>query len=321
MMTIVMPAASNGAVADADTTVSSASTSSQRKHGRLVAHILAAFAADPDAALTVADIAMPAYGVELRQVTKAQRVAVLRAMRRAVELEPRFGLMNGEGSQGQLVVHDRTRVMSYALARLKADWCHRYQWTPAYPDAWTDTEEQLRARLAPGGREHERVVPGGCWWRRCLVPQAEIAGDRETAARLREKDERELAAFVSATETMLSGVFGSRRPSAPAPVKPDRLDPAWDDDVGWETLWGQAKGPRQRRDVLARRVRAAGGKVRRWSLDLPQELPAGRSARIIERWAARAGFGTRVFYDVKLTTVSSGYERYAEETPAASAAA
>jgi hypothetical protein len=40
------------------------------------------------------------------------------------------------------------------------------------------------------------------------VPQAEIAGDHETAARLREKDERELAAFVSATRDDAVGVFG-----------------------------------------------------------------------------------------------------------------
>jgi hypothetical protein len=102
--------------------------------------------------------------------------------------------------------------------------------------------------------------------------------------------------------------------------EPDRLDPAWDDDAGWAALWGQAKGPRQRRDVLARRVRAAGGKVRRGRSTCRRSCP-GPLGRIIERWAARAGFGTRVFYDVKLTTVSSGYERYAEETPAASAAA
>ncbi len=320
-MTIVMPAAPNGAVVNADATVSSASTSSQRKHGRLVAHILAAFAADPDAALTVADIAMPAYGAELWQVTKAQRVAVLRAMRRAVELEPRFGLMNGEGSQGQLIAYDRTRVLSYALARLKANYYHQYQWATPVWSSPTDTEEQLKARLAPGGREHECVVQGGCWWRHCLVPQAEIAGDHETAARLREKDEHELAAFLAATKTMLSGVFGSRRPSAPAPVKPDRPDPAWDDDAGWAALWGQAKGPRQRRDVLARRVKAAGGKVRRWSLVMPWDQHRSRSRGIIESWAARTGFGDRVFYDVKLRTVSSGHERYAGETPAKGAAA
>jgi hypothetical protein len=55
---------------------------------------------------------------------------------------------------------------------------------------------------------------------------------------------------------------------------------------------------------------------------LPQELLAtDNSAGIIEWWAAQTGFGSRIFYDVKPKTVSSGYARYAEETPAASAAA
>src|SRR3954453_13452704 len=83
--------------------------------GRLVAGILATFAADPDAALTVADIAVPAYGVELRRVTKKHRVAVLRAMRGVGEVEPRFGLMNGGGPQGQMVIYDRVRALSYGL--------------------------------------------------------------------------------------------------------------------------------------------------------------------------------------------------------------
>ena len=112
----------------AEQAVSSGSTSSQRKHGRLVEHILAAFAAEPDAALTVADVAMCAYGVELHQVAKKHRVAVLRAMRRASELEPRLALMDGDGAQGQTIVHDRTRPLSYGLARLKGDTFPAYQW-------------------------------------------------------------------------------------------------------------------------------------------------------------------------------------------------
>ena len=76
------------------------------RRGRLVAGILAAFAADPDAALTVADIAMPAYGVGLDGVSKAHRVAVLRAMRRVRELEPRFGSLNGEGPEGQIIIYE-----------------------------------------------------------------------------------------------------------------------------------------------------------------------------------------------------------------------
>src|SRR4051812_36486322 len=76
------------------TAAAAAPAEARKRHGRLVAGILATFAADPDAALTVADIAMPAYGVELREVTKKHRVAVLRAMRRVCELEQRFGFMN-----------------------------------------------------------------------------------------------------------------------------------------------------------------------------------------------------------------------------------
>jgi hypothetical protein len=55
--------------------VSSANHAPQRKHGRVVAHILDVFAAGPDAALTVADIAMPIYGVQLHPAASERRRA------------------------------------------------------------------------------------------------------------------------------------------------------------------------------------------------------------------------------------------------------
>jgi hypothetical protein len=173
--------------------VSSANTALQGKHGRLVAHILDAFAADPDVALTVADVAMPAYGVPLRQVTKAHRVAVLRAMRRLNQLDRRWQLMNGEGAQGQVVLYDGSRVLSYGLARLKADYLRRYQ----YRERDTPDEAALRARIAPGGEDHRLVVPGGAWWRRTLLRLAKLAGDAALVERLEAEAECGLRAMTA----------------------------------------------------------------------------------------------------------------------------
>jgi hypothetical protein len=134
--------------------VSSGRHRPQRKHGRLVAHMLGVFAVDPDAALTVADVAMAAYGVPLHQVTKAHRVAVLRAMRRLNQLDRRWQLRNGEGTQGQVIIYDCTRVLSHGLAVEKADWSNEYQYRRP-SDGWRPRDEaELRARLAPGGRCH-----------------------------------------------------------------------------------------------------------------------------------------------------------------------
>jgi hypothetical protein len=289
----------------------------QRKHyGRLVARILAVFGADPDAALTVADIAMPAYGVELGRVTKAHRVAVLRAMRRVVELEPRFGLMNGEGPQGQMVIYDRTWPLSYGLARLKADCLYHYQWEMPRWAEQGDSEEKLKAMLAPGGSNHDAVVPGGVWSKHCLLPQAEFAGDYETVARLKEENEREFEAWLAVGMRM----FPARSDRDPAPVKRIGPDPAWDDDTAWRALWETAKGKRQRRDVVARLVKAVGGKVTRWSIYLPRDAfyAPGQLMRDIEWWAGESDFGSRIFHDDELRmmkTVSSGVRVYTEETP------
>jgi hypothetical protein len=273
----------------------------------LVAGILAAFAADPDGAFTVADVAMRAYGVELRQVTKVHRVAVLRAMRRVREVEARFGLENGEGPQGQMVIFDRTRVLSYGLGMLKADGGSYYQWSW---DRRTDTEEKLRARLAePGDIFNGFVSPGGVWWRHVQEAIAEVNGDHEAVARMAAEAEARSAAFLNGfRESAAAGAFGNfgrRRRRDPDPVKPDEPDPAWDDDPAWQSLWGAAKGRRQKRDIVRRRVRAAGGVVHRWHLEMPVELFGDDRARWLDRWLWPESLGFRGTQWKRLATVSS----------------
>jgi hypothetical protein len=187
-----------------------------RRHGRLVAGILATFAVDPDAALTVADIAMLAYGVELPEVTKAHRVAVLRAMRRVCELEPRFGLVDGDGPLGQAIIYDRTRALSYGLARLKADYLYHYQWSrvPRGEGSEPEGEAALRARLAPGGdHHHEYVTPGGGWWRHARKALAELEGDQETLAKVSAEQQAEWAAMMAFASE--AGFVRDPRPAPP----------------------------------------------------------------------------------------------------------
>jgi hypothetical protein len=270
----------------------------------LVAGILVMFAADPDGAFTVADVAMRAYGVGLRQVTKVHRVAVLRAMRRVCAVEPRFGLENGMGGEGQMVVFDGTRVLSRGLGVLKCRSGY-YQWRRCGPRS---TEEGLRARLAsPGDYFHEAVSPGGHLWRRCQRAM-EVGVDREAA----EAGARRAAVRAAVEKADAAGLLGRRRYN-PDPVPPDGPDPAWDDNDAWKALWMKAQGKKQRRDVAERRIKAAGGTAYATVYELPVDLPKGLALDCVRGWAAVTGFDGGPRW-VRRATVSSERPCLPEET-------
>jgi hypothetical protein len=262
-----------------------------------VAGILAWFEADPDIALSVADIAIRAYGVELSQVKKAHRVAVLRAMRRACDLEQRFGLLDGEGPQGQTIIFDRVRVLSYGLARLKADHVYHYQWSrvPKEDDGPED-EASLRARLAPGGGHHAYVTANGGWWRHADEARAELEGDRETAAKLRAEREADWAAIVDVG--LKAGFLRKRRPPPEVPAA------SWQDVKAWCAALDRALWRRDQRYILVKWIKAAGGVAHKWSFDLPEALWSSRAAAHMEGYARRCSF-TRGISFIEAEGVSS----------------
>jgi hypothetical protein len=98
------------------------------------------------------------------------------------------------GGGGTLVFFNQRRVLSYAMARLKAE---RYYWD----------EADLRDCLAPGGSDHHFILPpDGAWWRFVQRFTAQLDGDTELAARLGEEEEARFAVLVQAMNAALAKV-------------------------------------------------------------------------------------------------------------------
>jgi hypothetical protein len=197
--------------------------------GRVSRAIEAAIEADPDNAFTIEDLCDRVYpGVN--RVEKKHRVAVLRAAKAIVARRPELRWMIGEGLGGTLVVYDRYRVLSYAMARLKTDHFNRYRSNdkrnercmPAWarkalklPPAskgkvWVqkkhNTEEaELRASLSKKGRDHHLIVPGGAWWRHVQMHLAERDGDVERLAQLKGEQDQLLEQDVANITDALGG--------------------------------------------------------------------------------------------------------------------
>jgi hypothetical protein len=164
---------------------------------------MAAFAAEPDNAFLLSELCERIYP-RINRVEKKHRVAVARA----AKLIPTLAIMKRETLGGELVIYDPLNVMSYAMARLKADaflnCCYRnhdprkariretYAWligrnADKYAHlANTErevVEQELREMLVPGGTHHKYVVKGGSWWRHTEIARAKKRGDRETVQR------------------------------------------------------------------------------------------------------------------------------------------
>ena len=67
-----------------------------------------------------------------------------------------------------VAVLNRASLSSYAMRRLKQKFPHR-------------TEKGLRAKLAPGGDYHDRVVEGGRWWNDWQEDIAELKKQKAAA--------------------------------------------------------------------------------------------------------------------------------------------
>ncbi|MDX1072376.1 hypothetical protein GOL32_28285 [Sinorhizobium medicae] len=151
--------------------------------------IEATFAAEPDNALTTAELCArvfpdvrhvkwryPRSGKTFEKAVpdKKHRVAVIAAARRVIERQltadpdAAWDFLRGE-SRGSGLVFFGPGVFAYALARLKGDWLHA-----------DDPEEELRARLAPGGKDHHLIADGGHWRRHWEIYLAERKGETDT---------------------------------------------------------------------------------------------------------------------------------------------
>jgi hypothetical protein len=152
-----------------------------RGPGRIQRAISAAFAAEPDNALTTAELCERAYGTGA--VDKKHRIAVVRAAKKIAGLDHVECHTLGR----QLVFYDPLRVLSYAMARLKADSINDYGTRdPRDTDYGYEgkTEAELRAMLADD--EHQKLVRReGAWWLHTEIARARARGDHERVARLK----------------------------------------------------------------------------------------------------------------------------------------
>jgi hypothetical protein len=145
--------------------------------------IAAAFDAEPDNAFTTSDLCLSVYPYACLE--RSERVAVLRAVKSLAVHRPDLALdsYETESTRGsESVFYRRDRVLSYAMARLKA----------AQRRNWDKTDDELRAKLAPGGDHRHLIEPGGHWLRHTEMAIARRDGDHAALARLEAEQERAL---------------------------------------------------------------------------------------------------------------------------------
>ena len=140
---------------------------------------------------------------------RAQRVAVLRAVKGLAARRPDLGIkgVRGEfaGRGCPMTFFNRYRVLSYAMARLKGDNLH---WRHIHTRMWR-SEAELRAELAPGGRHHELVTPGGAWLRHTEMETAKRNGDHAALERLEAEQERIMGSVGKRIQTALAKIEGA----------------------------------------------------------------------------------------------------------------
>jgi hypothetical protein len=155
-------------------------------------------------------------------VEKKHRVAVLRAATRLIKHRDNTGCQRSENLGGSRVYFNIDNVMSYAMAQLKTDQFNHYRnkddrwFIPERHPNWfreamgykksyvyqhpRRTEDELRARLAEGGKDHKHVVPGGVWWKHTQWAIAEMEARRVGDTRRLEEIETERKADWEAFE-------------------------------------------------------------------------------------------------------------------------
>jgi hypothetical protein len=109
-----------------------------------------------DGAFSVDDLCSYVH-LGLKQPQRKHRAAVIPIAKQVCEqLGDDWQWWRAEKRGGTLVFFNHANVTSYAMARLKTDFCHN-----------SETEEELKTSISPGGRYHDYVVKGGAWWGHC----------------------------------------------------------------------------------------------------------------------------------------------------------
>ena len=104
-------------------------------------------------------------GVLGSRVRKTDRNSVIRAARHIALQRPEIQWLHSQRLGGMLVFFRHDEVMSYAMARLKADRFQRYRSQRSH---WSSGEEALRRELAD--ESYRKLIgPGGAWRRQVEI--------------------------------------------------------------------------------------------------------------------------------------------------------
>jgi hypothetical protein len=146
-----------------------------RGPGKIERAVAALLDGNPDMAVTAEELARRVYGIVA--VEHKHIVSVLRALRRLAQRRPDIGKTWGRDRKrlhnkgGSTVWFNRRNVQSYGLMMLKTRYCaYRIKDAEKQLSCFrhirkVETEAELLAMLAPGGKYYVYVQPGGEWYR------------------------------------------------------------------------------------------------------------------------------------------------------------
>jgi hypothetical protein len=175
--------------------------------GRIERALAEIFDSERDNAFTLDDLCERIYPAARWTETK-HRISIARAARSLAKRRPEIQFLRGHGLGGALVFFRHDEVMSYAMARLKADRFERYRNNdPRIHPSNVSDEADLRRKL--NDDHHCALVgQGGAWRRHVDIFLAGRAGDVEKAERLKAEGEAALAATLAG----IKAAFGRRAP-------------------------------------------------------------------------------------------------------------
>jgi hypothetical protein len=162
-----------------------------RGSGRIERAIIEAFKDDPDNAFTVAELYDRIYP-DAEWFDKKHRVAIIRAATSLKRRWPDLGWTYSGNLGGQKVFFDAANIMSWAMARLKADQFLNYDNQDRRTRRWTNgaSEDGLYASLLEGGKHHHCIVEGGAWRLHRDMWIAERDGDTARVQELQAEQDR-----------------------------------------------------------------------------------------------------------------------------------
>jgi hypothetical protein len=127
---------------------------------------VAIFDSERDNAFTIEDLCeriWPELCPQGGQIERKHRHTVIRAARNIARERPEIQWLRGERLGGALVFFRHDEVMSYAMARLKADRFQRYRSKDPRLQ-WNNDEGALRGKL--DDESHSKLIGAGGAWRR-----------------------------------------------------------------------------------------------------------------------------------------------------------